>query len=468
MRGVAAGVATGLESGSKPCLAGSVEVAEMKRLLLPFLIVVPALCAPVFAHVIFVSKTAPGPLHDGASWETACLTVSAGISASTAGDEIWVAKETYRELVNVTKGVALYGGFAGTETDRSQRDVAANPTVLDGEAKGTVVTSTATGAGLDGFTVRNCGAAFKGVHVSSGTALLANNTITAHKGPAIYLQARATLTDNVLEDNDGAGITIAGSTATLTGNTVSGCRNGGIVSSGTLTLIGNTVSGNTYGVAVTGGSATLRNNVITHNESYGVRVTSGAATLTGNTICGNIGNGVSASSGTTHLTNNIVAFNTTYGVYKGTYATVGTVSHNDAFGNTTANYSGIADPSGTNGNMSADPLLVDRPGGDCRLQTGSPCIDAGTDAAVLTDETDRDGNPRINGPHVDMGAYEYTAPVAPFTGADVARCLGVACGTIAASEDDMARLGVESGSAALDLLDAVRIARKVSGLEPNP
>lgn len=41
-------------------------------------------------------------------------------------------------------------------------------------------------------------------------------------------------------------------------------------------------------------------------------------------------------------------------------------------------------------------------------------------------------------------------------------------GTAVASADDVARLGVESGNPPPDLHDAVRIARKVAGLEPNP
>ena len=58
------------------------------------------------------------------------------------GDEIWVAAGTYPEHIkNKTAGpsgsevavdTALYGGFAGTETARDQRNWQTNLTILDG------------------------------------------------------------------------------------------------------------------------------------------------------------------------------------------------------------------------------------------------------------------------------------------------------------------------------------------------
>ena len=53
-------------------------------------------------------------------------------------------------------------------------------------------------------------------------------------------------------------------------------------------------------------------------------------------------------------------------------------------------------------NIDSDPMFADVDG---RLLPGSPCIDAGTDAAVSS-LTDHDGNSRIVGAAVDMGAFE--------------------------------------------------------------
>ena len=58
-------------------------------------------------------------------------------------------------------------------------------------------------------------------------------------------------------------------------------------------------------------------------------------------------------------------------------------------------------------NIDADPMFADADG---RLSPDSPCIDAGNDAAVPSGvTTDLDGNPRIQGACVDMGAFEALA-----------------------------------------------------------
>ena len=58
------------------------------------------------------------------------------------------------------------------------------------------------------------------------------------------------------------------------------------------------------------------------------------------------------------------------------------------------------------GNITNAPLFVDYGNGDFHLQTNSPGINAGNNDYV-TATTDLDGNPRIAGGTVDMGAYEF-------------------------------------------------------------
>ena len=61
---------------------------------------------------------------------------------------------------------------------------------------------------------------------------------------------------------------------------------------------------------------------------------------------------------------------------------------------------------GTN-NAAGDPLFTNPITNNFRIRYGSVALDAGTNQAWMTGATDVDGNPRVVGPSVDMGAYEF-------------------------------------------------------------
>ncbi len=58
------------------------------------------------------------------------------------------------------------------------------------------------------------------------------------------------------------------------------------------------------------------------------------------------------------------------------------------------------------GNISNDPVFVSAGAKNGRLLAGSPCINAGTNAYAPLLPWDLDGNLRIFGTTVDLGAYE--------------------------------------------------------------
>jgi hypothetical protein len=65
-------------------------------------------------------------------------------------------------------------------------------------------------------------------------------------------------------------------------------------------------------------------------------------------------------------------------------------------------------PPGGSGNFTNSPLFVNPTSSNFRLETNSPCINAGNNA-YQTNSVDLDGNPRLIGSFVDVGAYEYQA-----------------------------------------------------------
>jgi hypothetical protein len=119
--------------------------------LLATLLIVNSLIFPstVFSATIYVNKTAVGT-NNGSSWANAFTNLSNALQVAVSGDEIWIAAGVYkpevlhdfnsnsdtdpREAVFILPdGVALYGGFTGTEINLEERDWASNWTILSGD-----------------------------------------------------------------------------------------------------------------------------------------------------------------------------------------------------------------------------------------------------------------------------------------------------------------------------------------------
>ncbi|MBN1815710.1 MAG: DUF1080 domain-containing protein, partial [Sedimentisphaerales bacterium] len=92
---------------------------------------------------------------NGYSWSTAFQTFGEALLNAFAGDDIWVKQGTYSldQALLVDAYVALYGGFAGTETSRDQRQTNPSLTILDGQNTATHCLVMQANAILDGFTI---------------------------------------------------------------------------------------------------------------------------------------------------------------------------------------------------------------------------------------------------------------------------------------------------------------------------
>src|SRR5262245_22303745 len=93
--------------------------------------------ASASAQILRVDASAP-PGGDGLSWPSAFRDLHVAVAASRQASEVWVAGGRYVTVTgfNLPDGIPVFGGFAGTEAARDQRDPALHVTVLDGDSIG--------------------------------------------------------------------------------------------------------------------------------------------------------------------------------------------------------------------------------------------------------------------------------------------------------------------------------------------
>lgn len=364
-----------------------------------------------------------GGAGTGASWDCATGDLQAAINAAASGNQVWVAGGTYTPnrrsdaTGTVTPGdrnnafvlkndVKIYGGFAGTETSLTNRNLSltANASILSGDLNSddngfnnngentlhvVVSTGNANTAVLDGFTIQggNCdNGGGAGIACNNSTASFNNLIVKGNTG------------------RYGAGINISSSSPTIinsiiTGN--AGFYGGGIIGSNCGAIITNVlISGNT---AVEQGGGM-------YNEW------SVAPVLTNVTIAGNTtqyGDGGAMYNNLAvalQLRNSLV-----YGNSSGIYNNSGTPNIQYSL------VQGITNTS--NGNLAGtiNPSFVNQPaaglntGGNYTLQICSPAINAGSGTFFATGQspnlqtitTDLSRTSRNQGKAIDMGVYEY-------------------------------------------------------------
>lgn len=301
--------------------------------------------------VLYVAQGSTNPAPPYASWDTAANDIQTAVDSATV----------LGAVVLVSDGVYAQGGRAvdGAMTNRVAVDKLLIVRSLNGPAV-TAIQGCQVPGSVNGNSAIRCAYLGPGA-VLSGFTLC--NGATRTQG-------------DVRREKNGGGVYCASATAT-----VSNC-----------VLTGNAAwfeGGGQYG-------GTLINSLLYTNWALAGGGAS-CATLNNCTLALNSGGGAASCN----LNNSIVYYNSAGNYGSGTYS-AHSPSRLDHCCTTPL------PPSGAD-NFVNDPLFVDVAGNDFHLQSNSPCINAGRNANA-PGGTDLDGNPRIVGGTVDVGAYEFQTP----------------------------------------------------------
>lgn len=300
-------------------------------------------------------------------------------------------------------------------------------TILDGALgpRGPVVTMSGPGATIEGFTIQN----------GSGVQSVSNRPCPipcyatglvlryAQGGGILATASGAVIKNNIIRNNvlanigTGAGISVrAGGLIhgnLITGNSVSmsdrtfyctlcgpyqaGSRGGGVYGFSTTFLSNNVITQNrgSHGAGVSLNSGAIVNCVIAHNDKAGVEVGPWSAS-------------------DTVLTNNTIVYNKTFGIlteapYLGKISVTNCIVRGNGQqiepGVAVVDYSNV-EGGGTGTNIDQPTKFVDAARGDYHILHDSPERDAGTTSTLLPPD-DFEGNARVVGPSVDIGADEF-------------------------------------------------------------
>jgi hypothetical protein len=323
-----------------------------------------AASAPAITRYVNLNSTNPVPPYS--SWATAATNIQDAIDYPDVGPfAVFVTNGIYQTGISTNNGL--------------NRVTIRNSSILVKSVNGPAVTII-RGCQMPGTT--NGASSVRCVYLANGatfSGFTLTNGSTTGNGGGIYCSSSTSIVSNCIITGNAAGSAGGGGysgtyiNCLIGGNTAS---NGGGIYSGSATnctIIANLAQygGGIYGV-----------------EPYNCTIVGNAASVAGG--------GVRAGPGGGYMYNCVIYYNTAPSGSNHTGAKM--------------NYCCTTPIWSSSNSFTNEPLFVDPATGNFRLQPGSPCINAGTNSYVKLG-TDLDGNPRIRNGTVDMGAYEFQAPI---------------------------------------------------------
>ncbi|GAC1386203.1 MAG: hypothetical protein NVSMB42_06510 [Herpetosiphon sp.] len=394
---------------------------------------------PTGTNVVRYVKANATGFNNGESWSTAYTDLMSGLKRAGACaniTQLWVAKGVYKPGTNqadtfqLRNGLALYGGFVGSETVWGQRDLEANVTTLDGANTNYHVV---TGSGTDGSAIVD------GFSITGGHATTSQPASSNKHGAGMYnLFGNPTIRNVTFHGNsasvDGGGMYNDHSNPTLINSSFTmnkAAHGAGLTNSDSNPTLTNVLFSNNKAEGNGGGMSNIRSNPTLLNVVFSSNAASGGfgggiynrgsdPTLTNSSFTGNSavrGSGIFNDNSKPTIINSSFSGNTA----RGSGGAIANISSNPKvrnsilFGDTggeitgsaaDVQYSDIQGGYSGSANLDIDPQFI-APGGDLHLKATSLVINRGDNSALPAGViTDQDGKPRTVGGIVDLGAFE--------------------------------------------------------------
>ena len=358
--------------------------------------------------IIYVTENGTG---NGSSWTTPTSDLHNAIHA-TGVTKVFVAVGTYNVGAHsfvMKNGVEIYGGFEPDNNIDDLSDARIMPSladlnkgsILNGQSVRPVIWNVFDAsdpldntAMLDGFTVAKGKYGGNGGGIRNYYAspvfrnLLIRDNYSSQVGGGMANKSSFPTLENVVFKSNEAFASRGGGMANFCGDyddlPFRNCHLQSVKLTNVL-FIRNVIQGALGGGIYTQNDCELTNVTFAENYASSIHIEGGANVAIANSI----------------VCKGYIGYGTGTNTYTAIYTANGTYTAQNSFieGNTDTSNGNINTTSFSSGNLFTNPAAL-----DYSLKSGSPVINAGNNA-LNTNNTDLNGNPRINGT-IDLGAYE--------------------------------------------------------------